>query len=248
MAPLQRSTFVTPAVLLVALLSALLLTFAPSAQAATTGSGRVVTESRAVAGYDAIAVAGSLDVVVRQGGREAVEVSADDNVLPLVETVVEARRLVVRMRPGTSLRSHSPIRVAVDVLQLSALSLSGSGDAIVGPLKAATFELAISGSGDARIERIEADSLGVAVSGSGDVRAAGRAGALRVRIAGSGDVDLREVVAAEASVSIAGSGDAAIHATRSAEVRIAGSGDVTVHGQPPVLKSSVAGSGHVIRR
>ena len=59
------------------------------AQAATTGSGALATETRNVTGFSSIALRGSIDLVVRQGEREAVQVKADDNILPLVQTLVE---------------------------------------------------------------------------------------------------------------------------------------------------------------
>ena len=52
----------------------LTLGFAPPASAATTGSGRMATEQRAVSGFEAVATSGSIDLVLRQdrqgGGRE----------------------------------------------------------------------------------------------------------------------------------------------------------------------------------
>jgi Putative auto-transporter adhesin, head GIN domain len=47
--------------------------------AATIGSG----------GFAAITLRGGIDLVVRQGARAAVQVSADDNLLPLLQTTVE---------------------------------------------------------------------------------------------------------------------------------------------------------------
>ena len=52
------------------------------------GSGKVATETRAVVGFDAIALRGSITLELRQGEREGLELSADDNLLPLIETRV----------------------------------------------------------------------------------------------------------------------------------------------------------------
>lgn len=236
-----------------AALAAGLLLHAPSAQAATVGSGKVVTESRAVAGgFDAIALAGSIDLVVHQGASEAVAVSADDNVLPLIETFVEQRpagpTLVVRFKRDVSLRRVSKAEVRVDVVHLRSLSSAGSGDLLVGALTTPALKLALSGSGDAKVQGLSTDEFEVSIAGSGDVGASGSARQVRLGIAGSGDADLAALSADAVSVRVAGSGDASVTANRQLEVSVAGSGDVRYGGAVTTVKSSVAGSGSVTRR
>jgi hypothetical protein len=57
--------------------------------AGTTGSGKAATETRALPEFQAIELSGSMDLKVRQGSPQSVQVQADDNLLPLLETVVE---------------------------------------------------------------------------------------------------------------------------------------------------------------
>ncbi len=58
-------------------------------QAATVqGSGTAVTAARTVPEFRAIALHGGMDLVVRQGPAQAVQVQADDELLPRLETVV----------------------------------------------------------------------------------------------------------------------------------------------------------------
>ena len=68
------------------------------------GSGTVVTEPRAISGFDAISTRGGIDVVVRQSGKEAVEVQADDNLLAVLETRVvsgaKGRTLEIAFKKG----------------------------------------------------------------------------------------------------------------------------------------------------
>ena len=73
---------------------------APLAAAETlAGSGRLVTETRAVSGFTGISLAMPGHVEVTQGDTESLTVTADDNVLPLIETVVEtASACVIRWR------------------------------------------------------------------------------------------------------------------------------------------------------
>lgn len=211
------------------------------------GSGKVATEARAVGGFDAIALRGSITLVLRQGEREGVELSADDNLLALVETRVVGRTLEIGAVPNTGWRTRNDIRVIVDLVHLTSLSLSGSGDVRSDALKAGTLKLRVDGSGDMRLRRLVADEVSVRVAGSGDVGLDGRATKLAISVAGSGDVDAGGLDADDASVSIAGSGDADVNAGRTLAITIAGSGDVRYRGNAS-LQTAIAGSGSVRRR
>lgn len=217
-----------------------------------TGSGRIAAETRSLPEFESIAARGSIDLVVRQGPATRVVATADDNLLPLLETVVERAgspdaRLVVRWKSGTAIHTRRNVRVEVVTPRLNALAMFGSGDARVEALHTPSLKLSLSGSGNAALGRLQADEFSVSISGSGDVKADGAAGRFKVSIAGSGDVMARDLQADEVTVRIAGSGDAAVHAQRKLDVSIAGSGDVVYSGEPEVTRS-VKGSGTVKKR
>jgi Putative auto-transporter adhesin, head GIN domain len=233
-------------------LMATALMLPPAAHAATVGSGKAATESRAVSGFQAISLRGSIDVLVRQGNSEGVTVRADDNILPLVQTVVEGtgdtRSLRIQFNSGESVRTNTRVVVTVDVVKLEAIASSGSGDITIEALKTPTLMMSISGSSDAALRQLDTERLSISMAGSGDVQASGRATRLEVSIAGSGDVRTRELLASDVSVSIAGSGDASVTAQRTIGVAIAGSGDVEYGGGAILAKRSIAGSGSVRQR
>lgn len=218
--------------------------------ASAKGSGKVATDTRVVADFQAIQLNGSLDLVVKQGA-QSVQLQADDNLLALVETTVEntgqGATLVVRVKRGESFSTRSKMVLTVSVPKLTGVAAEGSGDIQVESFNTPSLKLSLSGSGDARLHKLTTSDLGISIAGSGDVSADGSTVKLKVSIAGSGDVRLSDLKSEEVSVSIAGSGDAAVHASKSLSVSIAGSGDVSYSGNPAV-KSTVAGSGSVTRR
>ena len=239
----RNALFVAPVLLSLAVWPVL-------AQAATSGSGRSVTETRSVADFQAITVAGSMDVVVRQG-TQLLQVQADDNLLPLLETTVESTKqgatLVVRWTRGASVHPRTPLRLTITVPKLSALVASGSGDFQLEAFTTAALLVSLSGSSDAKLNGLSTEDLSIRIAGSGDVSGPGSATKLSVNIAGSGDVKLADLRADDVDVQIAGSGDALVNAQKTLNVRIAGSGDVSYVGNA-TLKSKVAGSGSVSRR
>lgn len=236
---------------LAAALLACTCSWAPLSHSAT-GSGKPATESREASGFAAISMRGDIDVVVRQGARESVQASADDNLLPLLRTVVEGsgdqRTLRIEWKPGESIRSKSRTLVTVDVVKLGAVSLSGSGDLTAEGLKTPALTLSISGSSDAKLQQLDTERLRISISGSGNVQASGKATQLDVSISGSGDVRTRELAADDVSVAIAGSGDASVNARKTLSVSIAGSGDVEYSGGATVAKARMAGSGTIRQR
>jgi hypothetical protein len=235
----------------VALVGACVLALAPPTQAASDAP-RAATEQRQVSDFEAIALAGSMDITVRQGAREGVEIQADEKLLPLIETVVETglagRTLHIRFKRGERIYNHGRIHVSVDVVKLSALTTAGSGDVVIEALKTPSLKLAISGSSDTRLNSLATDALEVRISGSGDVAASGSARRVMLSIAGSGDANLSALAADDVQVRIAGSGDADVTANQSLDVAVAGSGDVRYGGKVSAVKTSMAGSGTLSRR
>ena len=235
------------------LLAAPAALFAAPAQAwpfneTVKGSGRIVTETRALSGYQGVTVRGPFKVVLRQSGREGVEVRADDNLQALIETaVVDGNTLQIGMKKGADLAGRNQVLVTVDLVSLRWLTLGGSGD-VSGPgLKTTLLDVAIGGSGSLRLPDLQTRALSLSIGGSGHFESSGHTRKLSVVIGGSGDVQADALDADEVSVSIGGSGGAQVHANKTLKVAIGGSGGVTYSGDPAV-STSVAGSGTVKRR
>lgn len=214
------------------------------------GNGELASETRNPGSFDAVAVNGNFRVLVRQGGSEAVEIKADKNILPLIETKLvdnsKGRVLEISTKRGYWLQTSNTPQLLIDVKALRQLAIAGSGEAKVEALKSPQFDASVAGSGDIVLKDVQIEQLGLKVSGSGDVLASGRAERLVIAIAGSGDVKSADLQADEVKVSIAGSGDAQVHAVKRLKVSVAGSGDVRYRGEPDI-DSSVAGSGSVKR-
>jgi hypothetical protein len=200
-----------------------LLNFGSCNSNAVHGSGNAKTESRAVASFSKIDLTGSPDVDVTVGPATSVELTADDNLLPLIETTVSGETLKIGSK-----RSYSTslgVKVKITAPSLEALALSGSGDVQVKGLKAGEMEARISGSGN------------ITLNGGVD--------RLRVRILGSGDVRAADLAAKAVQVSVTGSGNASVRASAQLEASVTGSGNVRFAGNPPQVQKHVTGSGDI---
>lgn len=211
------------------------------------GSGRIVKQARQVGDFNGLSLGLPGHLELRIGNSEGVTIEADDNLLPLIETVVENGSLKIRpTRRNLNMQSKS-IRIVVQARSIERLSLGGSGSIDADALRARKLDVDLGGSGSIKLKGIESDTLAVSLGGSGDLEAAGgNVGKLTVSIGGSGDVNLGRVQAKRASVTIAGSGEATVWPRNELSATIAGSGDVNYYGDPQISKSTV-GSGGVRR-
>jgi hypothetical protein len=190
------------------------------------GSGVAKTETRALASFSKIDLAGSPDVDVTVGPAASVVVTADDNILPIIETKVEGGTL--RIGSKQSYNTSLGVKFKITLPALEGVSVSGSGDIHVAGLKAGELE--------------------AGVTGSGDITLGGAVDRLRAQITGSGELQAGDLGAKDVRVTVTGSGDAAVRATEQLDASVTGSGDVRYSGNPLKVKKNVTGSGDIAPR
>ena len=222
----RRVLMALGALLLGALLIVLLVDriFFHDASPAGTGSGVAATQTRSLAPFTGVDLAGANNVVVEVGAKQSVFVHADRNLLRRVTTSVRSGRLVIGTTPG-NLSARSPMFVAVSVPALDAVSLRGAGN------------IAVTG--------VHSRALRLSMPGNGNIDVTGTTGRLVVRIDGAGTAMLRGLVARDATAAIDGDGTIILTATHSVAARVSGSGTVTYAGHPPHVTQTVTGSGTI---
>jgi hypothetical protein len=196
--------------------------------AAGCGGGTRVTETREVAPFDRLEVAG-VDVRVVRGEGGQVRVRAGEKVIDRVRT--ESRDGVLRI--------HVPDRGIV-------IGSDPLGDAAVEVTAASLAGARIDGSGDITLTGIRGDALEIEIQGTGDLEASGTVGRLTATLQGVGDADLSRLQARTARVLVQGPADAELNVTDELDVRVQGPGDVTYRGDPDV-DSDIDGPGDVKR-
>jgi hypothetical protein len=210
------------------------------------GNGNIAKQAREVSNFNALGLALPGTVEVRMGNTESVSIESDDNILPLVETVVEDGTLKIRpVRRNLQLDTRH-LKVIVTARKLERIAVGGSGSVDAEGLRGAKLSFDVGGSGSMTLRDIEGESVTVSLGGSGNLKATGSADKLKVSIGGSGKVSTGQLATREAVVSIGGSGQAVVWARQALSVSVAGSGDVSYYGEPQVTKS-VMGSGSVKR-
>lgn len=201
--------------------------------------------SFAVGPFSQVVLSGSMDVVVTTGTATSVRAEGAAADLDRLDIQVKGDALVIATKSGNwNWSSRDKLTVRVSAPNVSAASISGSGDMEVGPTKG-SFTGRISGSGDMTVASVDAAQLGLSISGSGDISVGGgRCGTGTFSSSGSGDVSAGRVRCETVTVTTSGSGDMEVQATGTAALRTSGSGDITVTGGARCTSRS-SGSGTI---
>ncbi len=191
------------------------------------GSGIVKTESREVPGFSSISFKSVGRVKVQQTGKESLTISAEDNILPLLESRVKDRILYLSIANDSSFVPTKPIEFVLEVKSLESLNIDG-----VGSIEA---------------KGIQGKRLAVAMDGVGKVTIAGSADLLDLTLSGVGSFKGEEFKTKQATVRNSGVGSAVVNVSDRLDATVSGVGSVEYIGSPQV-RESVEGVGKVKKR
>jgi Putative auto-transporter adhesin, head GIN domain len=187
-------------------------------------------ETRSVGTFTKISFRVPGKLVLRQGSPQKVELEGDKETLSKIETEVKGDRLSIgneeRWNWGWS--GNDKVMVYITVKDISALSVSGSGDLITeGKITTNQLDLAVSGSGSLQTEVSASGEMEADVSGSGRIEVKGSCLSLNSNISGSGRIN------------------ATLTITQNIDVDISGSGKFEASGSAKEIKTEISGSGKV---
>lgn len=191
------------------------------------GSGNVVTETREVSGFNTISLQGMGSVIVDQTGHETLSISADENFLPYLETVVEGKTLVLRVPENMVFRDVADLTFRIGASNLEAVELMGAG----------SFE----------VNGLDTDLWQVTVPGAGSITVSGRAREQAVRLDGASSYLAEDLDSDVATILTNGAGTAVVRVNDELDVTINGLGKVEYIGNPSV-REKINGLGFVTKR
>lgn len=191
------------------------------------GSGEVQTETREVAGFSSINLHSLGKVTIKQTGKESLNISAEDNLLPLLVSRVANGTLHLETPNGTTLRPTKPIEYIIEVTSLENLQVSG-----VGHLES---------------KDIKCPKLSITLSGVGNVTLQGTVDVLDVKVSGVGSFQGAELLTKKATVRNSGVGKAVVNVSDQLDASVSGVGAIEFIGNPSV-NQSVSGIGKIRKR
>jgi hypothetical protein len=175
------------------------------------GSGVMLTETIQLERFDRLTLEGLGTARIAFGGESSLEITTDENMLPLLDIHVEDGTLVIR--------SKEEIRPSVLLLLVKTPILHGI-DLVDGP--------------SIEVTDFSGETFSISIRGQGKAHVTGLVNQLAVKITGNGIVQAQELIGKEATIDIQGDGDVTVHTTERLVVNCEGSGKVRYSGSPAV--------------
>jgi hypothetical protein len=214
------------------------------------GNGQLKKETREVSDFTSLLSKGSMNVQITYGNSNNIQIEADENLLPYIETKVESGKLIIQSKKNVNLKSKSKMVVYVSMTKINSLQLSGSGniDGEGAFTNSGKTDIAISGSGNIKLKFDSFGDLDLSLSGSGNMDLKGAAtNNITAAVSGSGNIECSDISSNDVDARISGSGNIKVYANKSIDAKISGSGNVFYRGSASNISSKTAGSGKVIK-
>jgi hypothetical protein len=249
---------------------------APTRSMAAAPTSTSETERRFdLAGFEQVALLGSLDLELHQGPFSVVAIGPTDE-LEYVEATVKGGTLTIRQKDHREVQAEghpkrrtkvylgplvvaslpggsvSATKLVVHMPDLTTFDLEGSGSAMMHGFNGQeSVAIRLSGSGDIELQELkEVGELRLEIQGSGNIRCTDAAvkGTTTLRLAGSGDMEVSGRTA-ELDMVLMGSGNvrAGAFAAERGSAQVIGSGDAEVNYTSDQVETKVMGSGDLKR-
>lgn len=207
------------------------------------GNGAATRRLLEVADFKGLAAEGSLEVRLKQGAVQQVEVEAPSNLIDLLTT--EVKDGIWHIATEGCYSTREPFVVHITVPSIDHVSVLGSGN-IVGTDVFLTNDLTVTvqGSGELNLA-VQAATVQATVQGSGDITLSGRCSTFKAYVQGSGNIQGTSLESETANAVVAGSGDISVNTTQDLDATVQGSGDIHYKGRPVNVAKNIQGSGDV---
>lgn len=209
--------------------------------------GGLISDKRDVQDFTKILFTGKGNLSVQQGDHEVVQIVADEQLIPYIQTEVRNGTLHIGEKSlgwFLSLKSFEPYNVYITVKNIEEITLAGKGVLTSEkPLKEKKLVINVSGSGKVNCA-LDVENLVSNIAGSGEYNLKGDATDQDITITGSGTYNALKVLGKSAKVNIRGFGDVKVNVQEKLDVTISGKGTVTYMGKPQITQK-IQGSGKI---
>ena len=186
------------------------------------GNGVIKTEDRSIAEFSTVMVAGGYQIKWSPG-KPAFNISTDQNLLPLIKTVVSGNTL--RIDSKKNLAPTKGITIILSSASLTDVRLTG-GNSFKG-------------------SQITGHDLKLESTGASDISVDGSVTNLEASLTGASKLDAKSLQAKVAAITLVGASDADVTVSDTLKASITGAGSLTYSGNPKSVEKNVTGAGSV---
>lgn len=186
----------------------------------TKGSGHLATERRDLDAFTGIDVSGGFQIEITAQKDFAVEVEADDNLLPLIKT--EVRGGVLHIETEQRVSSENGLKIRISAPDIDDIDASGASRV--------------------NLAAVKNDNLRVHTSGASRITLSGETDEFIVEASGACTVEAGNLKARKADVDISGASTVIVFATDDLRSEASGASKIFYSGNPKNIEKSSSGA------
>lgn len=187
------------------------------------GSGTTATETRDVGSFSGVDVSGVFQVEITAQKDFAIEIEADDNLLPLIKT--EVRDGVLRIETSERVKTGNPLKVRISAPNIDNIEASGASRVTLGNVKN--------------------NELRVDTSGASKINLNGETANLTIEVSGASAIDAENLKAEKATVEASGASHVSVFATGELKSDASGASRIVYSGSPKNIEKKSSGASSV---
>ena len=187
------------------------------------GDGVIKSENRSISDFSKVVVTGGYKIKW-SAGKPALDISADQNLLPLIKTVVSGGTLEIDSTEN--LAPTKSITITLSSASLADVQLTGG-------IKAS---------------QVSGDELKLESTGASDVTIDGSVTKLKANLTGASKLNAQSLQTQTATLSLLGASDADVAVADTLDVSITGAGSLTYSGNPKSVERTILGAGSIRHR
>jgi hypothetical protein len=186
------------------------------------GDGEIKTEERSISDYSKVVIKGGYEIKW-SSGKPSLKLSADENLLPLISTVVSGHTLQI-----DSKEALAPTKSITIILCSASLA-----------------DMQLSGGKSFKASQISGHDLKIESSGAWDISVDGSISKLEANLAGASKLNAKSLQTQTATLSLLGASDAHVTVTDALKVSVIGACSVIYSGNPKSVETNVIGAGSI---
>jgi hypothetical protein len=196
-------------------------------------NGNVVSQDRAIEGFDNVILDGVGDVNIHPGEEYKVVVTTNSNLQEKVITKVTGNTLYIDQERNFKEKNFNLEKITIDVYipELKSVSVNGAGSLKINNGSASELEVSLFGLGSIDAQNFQVESINVMHSGAGEIKI-WVTQTLKAELSGIGSIDAQKHPMENADVMHSGAGDIKIWVTQTLKAELSGIGDILYKGNP----------------
>ncbi|MGI8601631.1 MAG: GIN domain-containing protein [Verrucomicrobiales bacterium] len=189
------------------------------------GDGTIKTEERPISEVSTLVVNGAYRVNW-SSGKPALTISTDQNLLPLIKTIVGENRL--RIESEENLAPTKGITIVLSTASLTDVQLNGANNLTASQLSGQDLKLEANGASDITVD--------------------GSVTNLEANLSGASKLNAKFLQTQTAKLSLTGASFGYITVTDTLNASISGAGALTYSGNPKAVDKNISGAGRIQQR